>query len=164
MVGLNGNPDREVLPCAEGVVSLICTITVPQNIDIANIPLFRLYYGLTYPFSGFLAPVNPAPTVNLTRAGASVPLKFSLGGDLGLNILAAGSPTSVPIACDASSPQDEVDVTVASSTSGLHYDSDANQYVYVWKTQKTWAGTCREFQLTLNDGAPAKTATFQFTK
>jgi hypothetical protein len=36
------------------------------------------------------------------------------------------------------------------SVPGLHYGGD--QYVYNWKTSKSWAGTCREFDLILADG------------
>jgi hypothetical protein len=45
----------------------------------------------------------------------------------------------------------------------LAYDPVTDTYNYVWKTNKAWAGTCRTFTLTLNDGT-AHTAAFQFTK
>ena len=35
---------------------------------------------------------------------------------------------------------------------GLTYDAASGQYTYVWKTQKSWAGTCRQFTLRLTDG------------
>ena len=46
-------------------------------------------------------------------------------------------------------------------TSSLHYDATTDQYIYVWKTDKTWAGTCRRFILTLTDGTVHE-AYFQF--
>ena len=46
------------------------------------------------PFSGFEEPVDESPTLNRMHAGRAVPLKFSLGGDRGLDIFAAGSPAS----------------------------------------------------------------------
>jgi hypothetical protein len=58
-------------------------------------------YVFVYPFSGFFSPVDNLPVVNTMKAGAAVPIKFSLGGDRGLDILAAGSPTSQQIACEA---------------------------------------------------------------
>jgi hypothetical protein len=33
---------------------------------------------------------------------------------------------------------------------------DASGYTYVWKTDKTWAGTCRELTLHFRDGTVAK--------
>ena len=35
----------------------------------------------------------------------------------------------------------------------LRYDSASGQYIYTWKTDKTWAGTCRQFSLRLADGS-----------
>ena len=37
----------------------------------------------------------------------------------------------------------------------------ANQYRYVWKTDKSWAGACRKFSLGLTDGT-THVALFQF--
>jgi hypothetical protein len=36
--------------------------------------------------------------------------------------------------------------------SSLQYDTTSNQYSYVWKTS-SWAGTCMQFDLGLNDGS-----------
>ncbi len=38
-------------------------------------------------------------TLTRLKAGSSVPLKFSLGGDKGLKVLAAGFPTSLQFDC-----------------------------------------------------------------
>jgi hypothetical protein len=35
--------------------------------------------------------VDTLPVVNVTNAGRSIPVKFGLGGDRGLNIFASGS-------------------------------------------------------------------------
>ena len=43
-----------------------------------------------YNFSGFFQPVDNLPTFNMTKAGSAIPVKFSLGGNQGLDILAAG--------------------------------------------------------------------------
>lgn len=112
-------------------------------------------------FSGFQAPVDPAPTVNVMTAGRSVPMKFSLGGDFGLNILQSGSPTSVPVTCDTGAPLAEVETTTAAGSSSLTYDTATNTYTYVWKTDKAWAGTCRTFQMVLSDGN-THTAVFKY--
>ena len=55
----------------------------------------------TFNFSGFFQPVDNLPTVNQVKAGSSIPIKFSLGGNQGLNIMAAGYPASQPINCSS---------------------------------------------------------------
>jgi N-acetylneuraminic acid mutarotase len=113
-----------------------------------------------YSFTGFFSPVDNPDVVNLAKAGSAIPVKFSLGSDLGLNILKSGSPTSAPYAC-GSGPTDAIEQTVAATNSGLQYDATANQYTYVWKTDKSWSGTCRKFNLGLTDGS-THVALFQF--
>ena len=114
-----------------------------------------------YDFSGFFAPVDNEPTMNTTKAGSAVPVKFSLGGDFGLGILAAGSPSSVEVTCDSGADVDEIEATLTAGGSGLRYDAVSGTYAYVWKTKDTWAGTCRRFTLTLGDGT-TRTAVFRF--
>ena len=53
-----------------------------------------------FAFDGFFAPISNLPTVNRAKAGQSIPVKFSLGGDQGLAIFASGYPQSQPIPCD----------------------------------------------------------------
>lgn len=114
-----------------------------------------------YRFSGFLAPVDNAPTVNRVNAGAAVPVKFSLGGDWGLDVFEDGSPSSGAVACDTNEVVDDVEETVAASRSGLQYDAASGTYVYVWKTDQAWAGTCRVLRLRLDDGS-TRSAYFRF--
>lgn len=116
-----------------------------------------------YPFSGFRAPVDNQPAVNVTKAGSAVPLKFSLAGDWGLGILAAGSPSSQPMTCSSTALLDQVEETATAGASGLQYDAAGDVYTYVWKTDKAWAGTCRMLSLRLDDGT-VHTAAFKFSK
>jgi hypothetical protein len=51
--------------------------------------------------------------------------------------------------------------TVTADTSGLQYDASSNQYTYVWKTDKTWANSCRRLFVKFNDGSQ-HTADFLF--
>ena len=68
------------------------------------------------------------------------------------------------IACDNSLPQDPVATDAAASgSSGLHYDSAANQYVYAWQTASSFANKCYEFRVMLDNGT-SRTALFKFTK
>jgi uncharacterized repeat protein (TIGR03803 family) len=108
-------------------------------------------YFVVYRFTGFFPPVDNLPVSNSVKAGSAVPVKFSLGGGYGLNVLAPGYPRSDSIQCDTTARVEPVEETVTAG-SGLTYDPATNTYVYVWKTDKTWAGSCRQFVLRLNDG------------
>jgi endonuclease/exonuclease/phosphatase family metal-dependent hydrolase len=112
-------------------------------------------------FTGFLDPVDNGGVLNSVKAGQSVPVKFQLGGDRGLDILATGSPTSTKISCAGGAPIDPIEETATAGASGLQYDVATQTYTYVWKTQKAWSGTCRRFTLELDDGT-LRTADFQF--
>jgi len=65
--------------------NIVCGIT-------SSLSPFTLF-DVKYPFAGFFGPVNNLPTLNSVKAGAAVPVRFSLGRDAGLNILAPGYPT-----------------------------------------------------------------------
>ena len=53
---------------------------------------------------------------------------------------------------------DETEQTVTTGANTLHYDAASGQYIYVWKTDRTWAGTCRELQLKFIDGQVQRAA------
>lgn len=108
---------------------------------------------------GPFEPVNAQPTVNVVNAGRTVPVKFSLGGDYGLDVLADGYPVSVGGQCNG--PSDTVETTTAGA-SGLQYDVASNTYQYNWKTAASWKGQCRTLVLRFDDGQELR-ASFRFT-
>jgi alpha-tubulin suppressor-like RCC1 family protein len=114
-------------------------------------------------FSGFVAPVDNLPTVNVAKAGSTVPVNFSLGGDRGLDVFDGGYPTSVRLGCASSSPEDQVSGTVTAGKSSLSWDAATDLYTYIWKTDKAWAVTCRTLTLRFIDGTEAS-ASFKFTR
>jgi hypothetical protein len=116
-----------------------------------------------YDFAGFFAPVDNLPVLNAVKAGQAIPVKFSLGGNQGLDVFWAGYPKSSTIACASTATADALEETVAAGSSSLSYDSLTKTYTYVWKTDKAWAGTCRQLQVKLADGT-SHFAKFQFTR
>jgi hypothetical protein len=115
----------------------------------------------SYPWSGFFSPVDNLPTVNSVNAGRAIPVKFSLGGDQGLDVFEVDYPRSQQIACDSSAPLDGVEETLTAGGSSLAYDAASDRYTYVWKTEKAWAGTCRQLVLRFDDGSFQR-ANFKF--
>jgi hypothetical protein len=104
-------------------------------------------------FTGFFAPVDNLGVFNTVKAERAIPVKFSLNGDQGLDVLAAGSPKSSPDACLRWVPEDDIEQTVTDSTSGLSYNAAEDQYVYVCKTDRAWSDTCRQLMIELTDGS-----------
>ncbi len=118
-------------------------------------------HSVIYNFVGFFQPIDNLPTLNVVNAGRSIPVKFSLSGNQGLNIFAADYPASQPITCDTGAALDDIEQTDTAGASTLTYDPATNQYHYVWKTEKAWAGTCRQLVVKLNDGT-IHVANFKF--
>jgi len=85
--------------------------------------------SILYDFGGFYSPVdNPEVATNKVKAGSAIPVKFSLGGNMGLGVFyeeADGStyPRSAPTTCDSADPVDAIEQTVNASSSGLSYDA-----------------------------------------
>src|SRR6185503_6571907 len=151
-------------------VALTTTRLDTQNkIICAETPSFSpfLIAQEIYPFTGFFAPVQNTDAAgsyisNSVKAGSAVPRKFSLGGNLGLNIFATGSPASAVVACDPTASVAAVEETTTAGSSTLSYDASTGQYIYVWKTDKIWSG-CRQLVLKLTDGTEHR-ATFKFAR
>ena len=110
-------------------------------------------------FSGFFSPIDNLPAWNSNKAGSAIPVKFSLGGNKGLNLFAAGFPQSVQIACDTGAVIGNPVATENPGGSRMSYGG--GQYNYVWKTDKSWGGTCRQLVVKLIDGT-TQTANFKF--
>ncbi len=114
-----------------------------------------------YDFAGFFSPVNNLPTINVAKAGSAIPVKFSLGGEMGLEIFAEGYPKSQQIACDSTAPVDGIEETVNANASGLSYDASLDEYDYIWKSAKAWEGSCRQLVVKFKDGTFQR-ANFKF--
>jgi len=148
---------------ASGSVFPVGTTTVNATANDGNGHTSTCSFTVTvqYNFAGFFPPVANLPALNVVQAGRGIPVKFSLSGNKGLGIFAAGSPSSGPIACNSSDPAMDLVGTVTAGGSSLSYDPTADQYIYTWKTQADWAGTCRQLVVQLNDGTIHR-ANFKF--
>jgi hypothetical protein len=162
--GVAGSPSCGALDTST-VGSKAVTCAVSDN--AGNTGSKTASYSVIFDFTGFFAPVNSPGHVsgvfNTMNAGQAVPLKFSLAGNQGLNIFAAGYPKWVAISCGTAEALDPIldGETVTAGSSSLSYSSGAGQYSYVWKTEKSWAGTCKRLQLKLVDNQ-TYTADFKF--
>lgn len=130
-----------------GAQSVLCTATD----NAGNSANANANYQVTYNFVGFFQPVDNVPTLNIAPAGSSISVKFSLSGNQGLAIFAAGYPASSPILCDTTDPSAVIEETVNAGGSTLSYNATTDQYSYVWRTDKAWKGTCRMLVIKFND-------------
>ena len=118
-------------------------------------------YRVLYDFDGFLSPVRNRPRVNTWVAGASVPVRFSLGGNRGLDVIADGWPQVAAVDCDLAGEPESGEP--ARRQRPLAYRKQRRRYALVWKTDRRWAGSCRQLMLKLEDGT-VKRADFKFVR
>jgi len=137
------------------------TFSVTGTDNAGNSATVTHNYHVVYNFKGFFRPLDNLPLLNIVTAGRAIPVKFSLAGNEGLAIFAAGNPASSPISCDATEPGTVINETATAGSSSLIYDTASDQYSYVWKTETSWKGSCRMLVVRLNDGT-AHLAKFRF--
>lgn len=145
------------LSASAGIGQTSFTLTVTDSAGVQTSA--TLIVHVQYAFVGFLQPIENLPLSNSVRAGQSVPVKFSLNGDQGLNVLMTGYPASGTVEC-GNTVTAEIAETASAGGSGLSYDASTDQYTYVWKTSRNWQGSCRLLVIRLNDGSALKVARF----
>jgi hypothetical protein len=107
-------------------------------------------YSVIWDFNGFRAPLKTFPDFATVAAGQPVRVTFMLGGDQGLDVLAAAFPQSAGIDCSSTAALESGAPT--SSSAPLSFSSGSDVYTYSWVTSNAWKGTCRPFILKLADG------------
>jgi hypothetical protein len=140
-------------PASGSIFPVGTTIVNATASDGTNTSNCSFTVTVLYNFAGFFPPISNLPVVNVVNAGRAIPVKFSLSGYKGLNIFAPNSPASGQIVCNSSDPAVTLEDTTTAGGSSLSYDAGADQYIYVWKTDASWAGTCRQLVVQLNDGS-----------
>lgn len=151
---VTGSVDTNIV----GFYALTYTVQDPTGHSDTEV---RTVEVLPYNFTGFFAPIDNPPVFNEMKAGQAAPVKFSLGGNQGLDIFAAGSPSSVQISCGGGDPVAAVEETETAGQSSLSYDATTDRYKYTWKTENSWKNTCRQLNVTLRDGT-VHSAKFKF--
>jgi hypothetical protein len=117
-------------------------------------------YSVAYDFDGFFWPVRNLPNVNRWKAGVPVPIRFSLNGYRGPRPEADGYPRSM--SCGGGDSE-QIARAGAKKKAAFEYERRSDRYVMLWKTDRRWAGSCRELVLKLDDDS-VHTARFAFGK
>jgi hypothetical protein len=118
-------------------------------------------YSVVYDFDGFFWPVKNPPGLTRWKAGVPVPVRFSLNGFQGARPEADGYPRSMR--CGGGDVEQVARAAQGRKKSAFEYDRHTDRYTMLWKTDRRWAGTCRDFVLKLDDGS-VHTARFDFGK
>ena len=113
----------------------------------------KTFQIMTWTLGGFYQPVDMGGVLNTVKGGSTVPLKFevSRGTEELTATSAIKSFTQAKIACDGSTPTDEIEVTSTGGTS-LRYDSTGGQFIQNWQTPKA-SGSCYRATMTTQDGS-----------
>jgi hypothetical protein len=116
-------------------------------------------------FDGWYSPVKNPTTLNKQNAGSAVPMKWRLFKASGQEVTDPASVSGIrsfAINCTSRSRTDASQETVALGKNVVTYDTQEKQFVFNWKTQKTWVTSCRRLEITFTGGL-TKFADFQFT-
>jgi hypothetical protein len=128
------------------------SFTVRATDKAGNRSTKTVTYVVGFDFGGFYLPLVNRPRVNVMPAGAMALVEFTLEGHQHIGIRAKGYPRVVPMACGSHADLDGGDSALLvhrKHIRGLVRDL----YVYYWKTDSRWEGSCRQFVLKLVDGS-----------
>ncbi len=130
------------------------TFTVRTSDRAGNSASQTVSYSVVYDFHGFLWPLVNPPRVNRWKAGLPVPVRFSLGSYRGSAPVAAGYPKVAPVSCSGGAQAAGSEKARGSwKKRSLRASKHGGwTYMFVWKTEKNWAGGCRQLVLKLDDG------------
>jgi Bacterial pre-peptidase C-terminal domain len=130
------------------------TFTVKAADKSGNAGSQTVSYSVVYDFEGFLWPLVNQPRVNRWKAGLPVPVRFSLGSYRGAAPVAAGYPKVAPVSCTGGAQAAGTEQARGSwKKRSVHASKRGGwTYMFLWKTEKNWAGGCRQLVLKLDDG------------
>jgi hypothetical protein len=138
--------------------------TVAATDNAGNAASATARFRVVYDFDAFLWPVRNRPKSNTWKAGVPVPIRFELGGNHGLDVIEDGWPQVAVVGCDFSEePEAGEPARHPRWFRELVYRRRKQRYVLLWKTDRRWAGTCRQFMLKLKDGT-VRRADFKFVR
>jgi hypothetical protein len=131
------------------------TFTVRTSDRAGNSASETVSYSVVYDFDGFLWPLVNPPRVNRWKAGLPVPVRFSLGSYRGSAPVAPGYPKVEPVSCSGGAQAAGTEKARGSwKKRSLRASKHGGwTYMFLWRTEKNWAGGCRQLVLKLDDGS-----------
>ena len=152
----------QVHPTAAGT----CTVTATQPGDAYYNPAPAVSQSFTiapWKLTGFASPVKASNnTINLIKAGSTVPLKFTAVEETAAitDATTLGATfTSTPVSCAGGDTLSDATVIATTGGTGLRYDPTAMQWIQNWQAP-AGSGQCYKVVLTTADGSQLR-ALFQ---
>ena len=107
---LNGNPVANGADISTSVGAK--TVVVTAKDAAGNTSTKTISFQVTWPFTGWLFPIKNPPAVNRIVPGWIIPMRFRIGGNRGLGIIAPGFPTLTTTTCPPGAPTTDVGETL----------------------------------------------------
>jgi uncharacterized repeat protein (TIGR01451 family) len=133
------------------------TIKVKVTDDDAGYDEKSHIMTVKYLFDGFYAPVDRPNTMNVSKAGQAIPLKWRLTNALGAPITDLTGVTVQAVSMSSCSAQtvDQIE-EYAAGASGLQNQGNGN-YQFNWKTPTSYANSCKSIALVFGAGGTSYT-------
>jgi hypothetical protein len=135
------------------------TFTVTAVDEAGNETAASVDYRVAYEFGGFLRPLVNLPELNGRRAGQRVPVRFALGGARGPDAVVAVEVAEVE--CRAG--EEPVAGEPARLGRRVSYREPTGVYRFAWRTERSWADSCRQLLVKLDDDSVQR-AEFRFVR
>jgi Zn-dependent M28 family amino/carboxypeptidase len=122
-------------------------------------------YNVVYNFTGFFAPVDSLPTLNVANSGRAIPLKWHITDAYGIPVtdLSSARVIAVSLPCSLGVTPNQIE-EYSPGDSGLLNQGNGS-YQFNWKAPTSYALSCKVITLDLGEGAGFEhIANFQFTR
>jgi hypothetical protein len=129
------------------------TVSITGYDNAGNSTTASCAYTVGFNFAGLFAPIDRPSTMNVSKAGQAIPLKWRLTDYFGNPVTTLTSVvvnvTSIGCSFGAGTPDEVEEYAVGSS--GLQNLGDG-YYQFNWKTPTSYAGSCKQLNLNLGEG------------
>jgi hypothetical protein len=141
------------------------TVSLTGSDNVGHTTAVTCSYVVGYFFTGFSAPVDRPNTLNVSKAGQAIPLKWQLTDfySVGVTNVTAVTVNAKDLSCTLGTTTDQVEEYAAGSSGLLNLGG--GYYQFNWKTPASYANSCKTIRLDFGGGVVYDNlAYFKFTK
>ncbi len=129
------------------------SVSITGHDNAGNSATANCAYTVGYSFDGLFAPIDRPNTMNVSKAGQAIPLKWRITDYTGngvtnlTSVIVSVTSTSCSLGSGTEDPVEEY----AAGSSGLQ-NHGGGSYQFNWKTPTSYAGSCKRLNLNLGEG------------